>query len=45
MGYPVINVEKVKERLYRLTQTRFLADPKKAAEGESSPYNYTVSQF
>ena len=40
MGYPVLTVEKVKDRLYRLTQSRFLADPSKLGQGETSPFDY-----
>ena len=45
MGYPVINVEKVKDRLFRLTQTRFLADPSKQGQGEQSPFEYKWDVF
>ena len=40
MGYPVLTVEKVKDRLYRLTQSRFLANPSKLGQGETSPFGY-----
>ena len=45
MGYPVINVEKIKDQLFRLTQTRFLADPSKVGQGKPSPYGYKWDVF
>ena len=40
MGYPVVNVQKVKNGRYKLTQKRYLLDPSLADKSEKSPYGY-----
>jgi len=45
MGFPLITVEKLKDRVYRLRQSRFLLDPSKAGQGEPSPFDYKWDVF
>lgn len=40
MGYPVLQIEKVKPTVYRIIQERYLTDPASSSKSANSPYGY-----
>ncbi|CAB4062909.1 ENPEP [Lepeophtheirus salmonis] len=40
MGFPLITVSRIKDNMYRCSQSRFLSNPESESLSTSSPYNY-----